>query len=58
MADRVREISFDREMPLEMRFQQDVLRELQAIRDQLSRIAELLERSRLEGPPSAYRSLG
>lgn len=58
MADRVTEMPFQREMPLETNFQQEVLRELQAIREQLARVVDLLERTRQEGPPPPYRSLG
>jgi hypothetical protein len=59
MADRVTEMPFERAtMPLETTFQQEVLRELKTIREQLSRVVDLLERTRVEGPPSPYRSLG
>ncbi|HKD86064.1 MAG TPA: hypothetical protein VKB58_15025 [Terriglobales bacterium] len=58
MADRVTEMPFETQIPLETRFQQEVLRELQAIREQLNRVVDLLERNRQEGPPSPYRSLG
>ena len=44
-------------MPLDP-FQQEVLRELQIIREQLTRVVDLLERNRHDGPPSPYRSLG
>ena len=58
MADRVTEMPFERAtMPLDP-FQQEVLRELQIIREQLTRVVDLLERNRHDGPPSPYRSLG